>query len=1046
MDTYQTCFSFHIILLFTQELKKTLEAKEEEIQIYEEQLKALSSDTKNKDNRITELEGELSELHVYLDAVKCELEEIKTKVEDKDKLAWVKVNEEKDKKIERLENEVRKQSINLQGIVNTELWEKNREIEKLQNRLTEKLKVKDVEINKLEKELIGKDMQLKILKDKIEELGIHVNLPSSLLTLKLEDSTEFPEEMGALKEKLKLTNERVKYLQKTVEELTQQLRNTPERESENKYIQLKSEYSRLQQEFDKSEKCRIEMGNVCILLTNRLEELANFLDSLLKHKSVLGLLGIKQQSAIKHAIDQSLDLSKTFNISLISEDKSLAQLSSLTGFLNNTMNTTENISMLDIEEFDEQRPSISNQNNISLTYNSHLSQQKGETQNSLQVIDKQNEIISVLRQQIETMKKEIELRDTEIAHQHVNSTDVEKSLKNDQDLVEAIIDLQVKSNKSSLDVLSPGKIYQTLLDKGSPSKTVSIDNQSESEAWSEPDRNVSQARIGLDAESLKSCNVSSLRTKSSKHSTGDSLTGSTEDDYNRSSSRTPSKRNSAEKMVNILQDTIGGLENKLREKENELLTLQCKIMDNDNKMKETQIKLHEELDQVRKDKAEVENILRATEKIVQSLENKVQELEEKFTTINKEKEDIFVNMKLKDDEIKSLTEKSSSFEVVKSDNEQMRRKLQEAELSLNEITEAKNEVKEKYEKMWNEREHLTQQNDKLEKVCKELEMRAKNLEERELDLTKKLQESERDNREKILALKRELNEYALKTSQIVLERTKLNNEKLRVEQELRRTEARETEKEAEFTEKEKQYLSIKNNIQKQLSQLELQKSHLQLKITELETTNVELQNRILRLQAGDNANCTKSTPTSPIKISDMPNIHHLGKHSLGSRFHFGRQRSDMSGYNSEDVLTDDNDGVLNRSAPEVAHAHWFHNVNHNVAEAAEARNMENSSPDLGIESDPGRFSSLETNVSRPLLQTLELTASMNNLLSDNHNEATGQCKLIIHFLSSFSFVNNLKISRGIGPVLDRFKVTRSAFSILFPVTDVTSVISAVKAV
>ncbi|RZC36906.1 Folate carrier and/or Ank 2 domain containing protein, partial [Asbolus verrucosus] len=52
------------------------------------------------------------------------------------------------------------------------------------------------------------------------------------------------------------------------------------------------------------------------------------------------------------------------------------------------------------------------------------------------------------------------------------------------------------------------------------------------------------------------------------------------------------------------------------------------------------------------------------------------------------------------------------------------------------------------------------------------------------------------------------------------------------------------------------------------------------------------------------------------------------------------------------------------------------------------RNEANSSPDLGIESDHGRFSSLEThlNVQRPLLQTLELTESMSNLLDVENNQ------------------------------------------------------------
>lgn len=55
--------------------------------------------------------------------------------------------------------------------------------------------------------------------------------------------------------------------------------------------------------------------------------------------------------------------------------------------------------------------------------------------------------------------------------------------------------------------------------------------------------------------------------------------------------------------------------------------------------------------------------------------------------------------------------------------------------------------------------------------------------------------------------------------------------------------------------------------------------------------------------------------------------------------------------------------------------------------------MENSSPDLGIESDPGRLSNVELKTSpqqRPLLKTLELTKSMSNLLLNPTQEVKSE--------------------------------------------------------
>lgn len=961
-------------------------------------METTTSIIKHKDNRISELEMELAEiitepekrgeeqdtwskLRNRISELRAQIADLQGRGDGHPSLnTWNRIIREKDEKIEKLEDEVRKHTHNLQGIVNTELWEKNREIEKLQSRLTEKVKLKDNEIGKLEKELIGKDMQLNILKDKIEELGIHVNLPSSLIAAKYDEKIEIPEEVNVLKEQLKLSTEKSKYLQRTVVELSQQLRNTPERESDGREEQFKSRLIKLQQDYDKSEKCRAEIGNVCVLLTTRLEELAHFLDSLLKHKSVLGLLGMKQHSAIKHAIDQSLDLSKTFSMSMM-EDKSLTQLSGLSGLLNSSQ-ATVNMSLFD-SYLEEEAKRLSQ--NMPLTYNTHLNK-KGD------IVTEQNEIIRVLREQIETMKKEIELRDMELSKQHVLSDIHEKSLKNDNDLVEVLMEMQGKTK-----IMSPNEIFQNLLE----SKSSKHIDQSESEAWSEPDRDVSQARIGLDAESLKSANIS----RRSKHSEG----GSTESTEEETSNRTPSKRNSsADNKRSSLNKEINELENKLKEKENEILTLQCKLMDNDNKGKESQIKLYAELDALRKEKLEMEKLLHESEKMIETLENKRLELEQNLEDLVRGNDNV---LRVKENDIKTLTDKLSELEtIIECNDADMNNKLlqndkkwadkiHELEDRIQELKEAKNQLEQKYEKEWVHKDEVTKHHIKLQMVYNELESlkevlktveeKSKLLEQEELELNKKLQESERDNREKIITLKRELNEYALRTSQAVLERSKLNNEKLRLEQELRRIEIREKERSTEFDEKEKQFINMKNNIQRQLSQIELQKSHLQLKVTELETTNVELHNRILRLQSGEMNTISKSTPSSPVKVDNFPNVN-IGKHSLGNRFAFSRQRSDMSGYMSE---TED----FNRSAPEAFH--WFAS-----GVTTEARTVENSSPDLGIESDPGRFSSLETNpsVCRPLLHTLQLTASMNNLLStEQQNDNAGQCKYFSQTLKKF---------------------------------------------
>lgn len=1050
---------------------EVIEEKEQQLDLFKEQCKHTTSTLKQRDNRIVELEKHVDELRSELNDLNGKLDELKSEKLDtstEKSTSWLRVTEEKDKKIEQLESEVRKHTFNLQGIVNTELWDKNREIEKLQNRFTEKLRVKDAEICQLEKDITSKDLQLKMLKDKITELGVQVNLPCSLLAPKynvVENASEPLEEMTVLREQLKLATEERKYLHKTVEELRQQLRNTPERDSDNKIMQLKHEYSKLQLEFDKSEKLRLETVNLCSLLTTRLEELAHFLDSLLKLKSVLGVLGSKQRSAIKQAIDQSLDLSKSLSVSMMNEDQSLAQLSSISGLLNTTQ-TSVNMSIFDpwqaTDEF-EQR------GNTSLTFNSHLSRQKGGDVYQNDTVSEQTEIIKVLRAQIETMKKEIELRDMELNKQNMEqllSSDTHE-LKNDNDLVEALIDLQNKSalNKKSIDILSPNKIYQSLLaDKsGSSLKTHLVDNQSESEAWSEPDRCVSQARIGLDAEVLKNNSTPNLnRTRSNKSASLEGTTTTTtsesteDDELGKSHNRTPSKRGSgsieSRHTVNLLQDHLMIMENKLKEKENEILSLKANVMELTNRTLEVKLHMAEEVAKIRNEKMDVEKLLKELEEKVKNVDVQSNEEMIKLESAFQEKEDALIDTKLQLETLQSklelleetlhgkekeyaeqLQEKDTEYqEKLEENEEKWKTRIQnveaEAEQRLLEIRQTMDHLKQQYESEYikkselnkhvQEMEVLFNELESLKEMLKSTEAKMKNMEENEVVLKKKFEESEETHREKIVALKREINEATLRTSQAVLERTKISNEKLKLEAEIRRLETMNGEKGKELDEKDKELINMRNNLQKQLSQTEQQKSCLQLKVSELETLNADLHNRLVKIQTGSQENVwTKSRSTSPPKISELlANYKVVGKHSLGSRLMYTRQRSDMSGYASEDVLTDDNDGgVFNRSAPETFH--WFNQTNANLVgnvvpvDVADVRNVANSSPDLGIESDQGRFSSLETNVAtRPLLQTLELTASMNNLLSADHLDNVGHCKYTLFNSFFFNLVFESRLS------------------------------------
>ena len=93
--------------------------------------------------------------------------------------------------------------------------------------------------------------------------------------------------------------------------------------------------------------------------------------------------------------------------------------------------------------------------------------------------------------------------------------------------------------------------------------------------------------------------------------------------------------------------------------------------------------------------------------------------------------------------------------------------------------------------------------------------------EREMELKKRLQESERHCREKECELMRKLDEVTLTASQVALDRTRLANEKLRLEQEVRRHEAQEAELVREKKDAENCLLVAKEQLEKQVCKIML---------------------------------------------------------------------------------------------------------------------------------------------------------------------------------------------------------------------------------
>nr|XP_022914365.1 interaptin isoform X2 [Onthophagus taurus] len=1040
-----------------QVLISTVEETKNQLEDLECKCESLKAELKTRENRIVDLEFELLSLSQGISSESLGMGEKSDVGNEKPASFFIKELEEKDREIEKLESELKKRTCDLQGIVNKELWEKNREIEKLTKRYNEIIATKDQELNQLEGDLSSKTQQLEVLTDRISELGIIVRHQDDSFEIIKKESLE----LCSLELKLNDSIKERDFYRTQLVEYDNKLKLATEKAiiDTQKLSQLENEVQLIREENEKCENLRQDALEVCSILSRRLEELAYFLDSLLKQKSVLGFLGTKQNEKLRQLINQSLDISHTLSLSIsLNPNQSLMQLSNLSALLNTT-------TPIECDENGDQNEYVNKiPTEISLTYHSHFSQ--------TEQIGEEGGIIATLRSQIDKLKNDIQARDIELEKLGVS---LEKGDNNEVKMLSVVkVDECIKEDEEIMDVLlsivpesqgaqpSSQQIYETLVCtkiSGSADKSkYGIDN-SDTESWSEPDRAVSKARIGL----------------------GDCITptqsrediGSTEDD--------PEKSNSASRLVVSrksilaenrqtiinLHEQICEMESKLREKEAELemlkdtcseITLQLESsqetqkrnMEINEELKRERDELLENVEMLEKKLASTEMVkqetqmqlgelqktieeVKTSQKILQETvdlknkdaQNKMNELELekgllieklKFTEqkaqdlvtecINAEKklqllrdELQFIEQSVREElqldfeeklreqdenyEMKlKLLERTAEAELKMFRDEadaKIRRITDEADLQIKQLVIDNQELLSKYDAECMRRVEVDKvmgsikELEKFKKVVKVAEDRIRSLEDTEKHLKHQLHDTEIQYQSKISMLHCELEKISLSHSESLLEKSRILTEKTELDTRLKEFAEKEMEFARQVCEYKDDFENMKDTFQKQLAHLESQKSRLELRIGELEQVNAELRNRLVRLQATDNnqQNNQQQTSKTPVAHPASSRILELFLNKTVPAS-FKRQYSENSEY-SEDH---NNSGRNVFGGPAVS------------GSAEIDRQHANSSPDLGIESDHGRFSSLEAavNINRPFLKTLELTESMSNLLSKDDGQ------------------------------------------------------------
>lgn len=648
--------------------------------------------------------------------------------------------------------------------------------------------------------------------------------------------------------------QRLRTVQKKNDSLIQKLTGNSNDRNGNVLIrQLNEELIQAREETDKANRWRKECADLCAISTARLEELAGFLDSLLRSKEFCGSLSMDRRKAIRKAVDRSLDLSRSLNMSISVTgfslpDNSLANLSSLSGFLN-----------------------------------------AGGEDSFL-------------------VEKQANKENTSIMPREQNAAKMIECLKAENRELRGQLEGRGGTRK--------GDSRKKLI-------PVHTDPLSDSEAWSEPDRDVSLARIGLEERS-------SL-TNSSAKSKGvlQELSSTSENETNVSHMRKQGQE------LRQLQDTVTSLASVIQEKDNKILEIQGNLVDLDNKLQEERMKAS-------RTQSELEN----TRHVNQRLEREHSEQQERINMCEK----------LLDDLTKEIQQKDDFIEKLKKDRDQAYVDLRVAAMKLETLRSEHQEVQQKHKSQIDSL--LEQENQRLEIVRNELtqsfsaQLRAKqaafdaslaesyiskniytekmkeleelhfrledahlnlmNMSEIESKYKMQLAEAEKS----VQSMRKALDETTLQVSKVAVERTKALNEKRMLEDELK---------------------------------------HVRCDLETTKAEKNELNAKLVEIQAQLQSSNIKRSPTQRMNSSS------------------GAEGSAASGYTSEELLTGSR-----------------------IVRNENKSRLENSSPDLGIESDAGRLSNTEStqgaapdsasSPSRPLLKTLELTKSMSNLLMDPKEE------------------------------------------------------------
>lgn len=561
---------------------------------------------------------------------------------------------------------------------------------------------------------------------------------------------------------------------------------------------------------EQANRWRKECADVCAVLTIRLKELAGFLDSLLKHKDVLSVLAQDRHRAMRKAVDRSLDLSRTLNMSA-------------PGRFSLTEHSLLHIS----SSFSE----IFNDSCFDGLFNDEDKENK-----SICVNKTESSLVENLRAEVRNLKSELER-------------------------------INAETGNSEEDGANGGAEQK---DRSTRNISQIVEQNSESEAWSEPDRKVSHERIGLD-DSIKL--NKHVRSPSSKYK------GTTSGSDDNNDSRT-TRKNSGR-----LQEKLSELETQITEKDEEILDLKNSLLAAEGRLSNEQIKctnLEEELNSARCAYATLETSLN-------DLKTRHKQLQLDFDREEVEKDKIMSEREVTTEELEH-----ARHEILRLNEEhaiQIDTMISQETVKLELLRQ---QLTDKYQTALDEQNRNHEQslaNNWVLRVTYEEKIHQLEEMEKRLGDSEALLDLMRDNESEIKAqliekekvirgLKRNVDEVTLQTSKAVLERTKFMNERDQFEQ-------------------------LNRSLQEKCDSLAVERSELHSKLAELAHNNAQLHNKLVVNDTQFQLTRSASQGNARYALTASPKV--CGNSSGG----------EQSGYTSDELK----------------------------------QRLENSSPDLGIDSD-----------------------------------------------------------------------------------------------